>query len=302
MVQVEDDALLLLKADKTELIDAYNKTEADALFDDKLNISDQIDAYSKADYDALLLLKTNKSELIDSYLKTETDEKLALKLNISDQIDAYSITQVEALFDDKFNIYDQVYAYSKSDDDAMLLLKADKSQLEDYVDLTSIHVIVGQKQFNSDITAASFIKSSANNSVVLLGGGGTKPISEFSNGTAYDSNYVKKTSETSQTIDRSLKKIVFNSFDDIDNTQYMAKYEIQSSFVQKSEATEQNIEGTFRKQTDEESRPEPTDEDSNQFIKSGGTDKQVLLSNGQTKPLSEFAGGCVDDSNYMKKT
>ncbi|KAA6354668.1 MAG: hypothetical protein EZS28_049805, partial [Streblomastix strix] len=37
------------------------------------------------------------------------------------------------------------------------------------------------------------------------------------------------------------------------------------------------------------------------FIKSDGTDQQVLLANGTTKPLSEFAGGSVDDSNYVKK-
>ncbi|KAA6397114.1 MAG: hypothetical protein EZS28_007362 [Streblomastix strix] len=39
-----------------------------------------------------------------------------------------------------------------------------------------------------------------------------------------------------------------------------------------------------------------------QFIKSGGPDQQVLLSNGTTKQLSEFASGSVNDSNFVKKT
>ncbi|KAA6318552.1 MAG: hypothetical protein EZS28_054929, partial [Streblomastix strix] len=38
------------------------------------------------------------------------------------------------------------------------------------------------------------------------------------------------------------------------------------------------------------------------FIKSDGTNQQVLLVNGSTKPLSEFGSGSVDDSNYVKKT
>ncbi|KAA6352767.1 MAG: hypothetical protein EZS28_051706, partial [Streblomastix strix] len=48
-------------------IDAYDKTEVDALLDDKLNISDQIDANTKQEDDALLMLKADKSEL-DNYV------------------------------------------------------------------------------------------------------------------------------------------------------------------------------------------------------------------------------------------
>ncbi|KAA6402354.1 MAG: hypothetical protein EZS28_002117 [Streblomastix strix] len=141
----EDDALLLLKADKSELIDAYTKTEddelialklnisdqidaynkieADALLDDKLNISDQIDAYNKTEADALLDDKLNISDQIDAYTKQEDDELLALKLNISDQIDAYNKTEADALLDEKLNISDQIDAYSKTEDDELLALK-----------------------------------------------------------------------------------------------------------------------------------------------------------------------------------
>ncbi|KAA6353184.1 MAG: hypothetical protein EZS28_051289, partial [Streblomastix strix] len=40
----------------------------------------------------------------------------------------------------------------------------------------------------------------------------------------------------------------------------------------------------------------------NGFIKRGGTNQQVLLANGSTKPLSEFSSGSVDDDDYVKKT
>ncbi|KAA6378218.1 MAG: hypothetical protein EZS28_026255 [Streblomastix strix] len=74
-VEKENDALLLLKADKSELIDIYSKTEADAFLEEKLNISDQIDAYTKQEDDALLLLKIDKSELAD-YVDLASNQKI----------------------------------------------------------------------------------------------------------------------------------------------------------------------------------------------------------------------------------
>jgi hypothetical protein len=44
----------------------------------------------------------------------------------------------------------------------------------------------------STVTGSAFVKSGADDTVVLLGAGGTKPISEFG-GSVDDSNYVKKT-------------------------------------------------------------------------------------------------------------
>ncbi|KAA6371486.1 MAG: hypothetical protein EZS28_032987 [Streblomastix strix] len=211
----EDDALLLLKADKTQLIDAYNRTETDQKLALKLNINDQIDAYSKTQDDALLLLKADKTQLIDAYSKTEAD----------------------ALFDDKLNVSDQIDAYSKTQDDALLLLKADKTQLADYVDLLSTQTITGQKQFNSNITAASFTKSGADDTVVLLGAGGTKPISEFGGGSVDDSNYVKKTGQILQVIKGYLRK----SLEDLDGDEpseededYITKGEVVSQYVVES--------------------------------------------------------------------
>ncbi|KAA6391370.1 MAG: hypothetical protein EZS28_013099, partial [Streblomastix strix] len=82
--QEQLDEMLLLKADKSELIDSYSKTEDDALLLLKANVVDIVDSYSKTEDDALLLLKADKSELIDSYSKTEDDALLLLKANVVD--------------------------------------------------------------------------------------------------------------------------------------------------------------------------------------------------------------------------
>ncbi|KAA6356578.1 MAG: hypothetical protein EZS28_047895, partial [Streblomastix strix] len=197
----DDDALLLLKVGKTSLVDAQSKTEADAIFDDKLNISDQIYTYTKGDDDALLQLKSDKTELIDAYSKTEADALFDEKLNITDQIDVQSKTEADALIflkadktelidaytkgeadsllDDKLNMTDQIDAYTKGEDDALLLLKADKTELADYVDLTSAQTITGQKQFNSNVSAAAFAKTGKNEASILLAGGGDMLVSSL---------------------------------------------------------------------------------------------------------------------------
>ncbi|KAA6367320.1 MAG: hypothetical protein EZS28_037153 [Streblomastix strix] len=176
--KIQDDALLLLKVDKLELIDAYNRTEAEALFDDKLNISDKIDAYSKTEDDALLFLKADKSELIDAYSKKEDDELLALKLNISNQIDAYNKTEADALLDDKQNISDQIDELSKTENDALMLLNANKTELDNYDDLSSTQTIIGQKQFGI-INVSNISKYNKNDASILLAGGGDMLVSSL---------------------------------------------------------------------------------------------------------------------------
>ncbi|KAA6359716.1 MAG: hypothetical protein EZS28_044757, partial [Streblomastix strix] len=150
----------------------------DALLDDKLNISDQIDAYTKQEDDALLLLKADKSELIDAYTKQEVEALLDEKQNISDQIDAYIKSEIDALLDDKLNITDQIDSYSKLEDDALLLLKADKTELADYVDLASSQTITGQKQFGI-ISVSSISKQNKNDASILLAGGGDMLVSSL---------------------------------------------------------------------------------------------------------------------------
>ncbi|KAA6369773.1 MAG: hypothetical protein EZS28_034700, partial [Streblomastix strix] len=109
----------------------YNREEIDEMLDKKLNVSDQIDAYTKQEDGALLLLKADKSELIDAYNKTEADALLDDKLNITDQIDAYNKTEADALLDEKLNITDQIDAYNKSEADALL---DEKLNITDQID------------------------------------------------------------------------------------------------------------------------------------------------------------------------
>ncbi|KAA6402481.1 MAG: hypothetical protein EZS28_001994 [Streblomastix strix] len=170
--------MLLLKADKSELIDSYSKVEDDDLLALKINVADIIDSYSKIDDGALLLLKANVADIIDSYFKTEDDALLLLKANVADIVDSYSKKEDDVLLllkADKIQLIDshsksETYTRdevcTKSDDDALLLLKADKSELivsyfktetetlldaqadktflANYVDLTSAQTISGQ--------------------------------------------------------------------------------------------------------------------------------------------------------------
>ncbi|KAA6388996.1 MAG: hypothetical protein EZS28_015478 [Streblomastix strix] len=98
----------------------------------------------------------------------------------------------------------QHYQLGAEEDDKMLLLKADKPELADYVNFTSTQTMTGQKQFNSNIIAASFIKSGADDTVVLLGVGDIKLLSEFESGSVDDSNYVKNIGQATQSITENL--------------------------------------------------------------------------------------------------
>ncbi|KAA6392650.1 MAG: hypothetical protein EZS28_011823 [Streblomastix strix] len=419
----EDDALLLLKADKSELIDAYNKTEVDAQLDDKLNISDQIDACTKQEDDALLLLKTDKTELIDAYNKTEVDAQLDDKLNISDQIDAYT----------------------KQEDDVLLLLKADKAELADYVDLTYAQTINRTKQFNSNVNAAALAKTRKNDASILFAGGDDTLVSslvslsqlqkvrdiasvdkqvmdywwegtglrvlemelpdignvitiigvvtggvEISEQKYYNnsvvcagcdvkaisdiiasvdlSSYFSKTNtdtllddklnvsdqiyaylktqddalllskaDKTQLIDAYTKEEADNllknkanqsiTYTKTETDQLISQIDVGDVDQSGSSFIKSGADDTVVLLGDGEPDPERTDEDyislsavksqfvssiyygsingnltANQFIKSGGTDKHVLLAIGTTKAISEFGSGSVDDSNFVKKS
>ncbi|KAA6378552.1 MAG: hypothetical protein EZS28_025920, partial [Streblomastix strix] len=156
----EDDALLLLKADKTEIIDAYSKTEADELLNTKADKTEIIDAYNKTEADELLNTKADKTEIIDAYSKTEADELLNTKADKTEIIDAYSKTETDQKLD----------------------LKADKTDLDNFVDLSSEQTISGQKQF-SVISVASVTKQDKTDESILLAGGGDMLVSTLVNQT-----------------------------------------------------------------------------------------------------------------------
>ncbi|KAA6372368.1 MAG: hypothetical protein EZS28_032107 [Streblomastix strix] len=222
----EDDALLLLKADKTQLIDSYTKCETNNLLN---NNADSGVSYTKGEDDALLLLKADKTQLIDSYTKGEDDALLLLKADKTQLIDSYTKGEADNLLNNKAN---SGVSYTKGEDDALLLLKANQSttytktetdylisqievgdvDLSDYMTLGTSQTITANKTFNNacrfissidgmgTITGSQFVKSGADDSVVLLGAGGTKPLSEFGSGSVDDSNFVKKTGQELQII------------------------------------------------------------------------------------------------------
>ncbi|KAA6392937.1 MAG: hypothetical protein EZS28_011535 [Streblomastix strix] len=119
----KNDALLLLKADKSELIDAYSKTEADALLDDKLNVSDQIDTYNKIEVDAILDDKLNISDQIDAYTKSEDDALLLLKADKSELADYVNLGIAQTISGQKqFNIITVANVSKQSKNDVSILL------------------------------------------------------------------------------------------------------------------------------------------------------------------------------------
>ncbi|KAA6366067.1 MAG: hypothetical protein EZS28_038407, partial [Streblomastix strix] len=133
----------------------------------------------------------------------------------------------------------------------------------------------------STIIGQSFDKSGADDTVVLLGAGGTKPISEFTT-TIDDSNYVKKDADVYE-IQGILRKTTLDQpFPDPTDEGYVTLGTVKSEFV--SSIYSCSVNGNLT---------------ANQFIISGGSDQQVPLANGTTKVISEFSSGSVDVSNFV---
>ncbi|KAA6402671.1 MAG: hypothetical protein EZS28_001801 [Streblomastix strix] len=199
----EDNALLLLKDDKTLLIDSYTNSEINNLIN---NNADTGVSYIKDDNDdALLLLKADKTQLIESYTKTETNNFLDNKAKLST---TYIKTETDQIFS-KIDVrdVDLIEYYNKTKTDEILGEKADSTKLSNYMTLGTAQTINANKTFHnscrfvssidgmSTVTGLLFVKSSADDIIVLLEVDGTKSPSEFT-GTPTDlSNYYNK-SET----------------------------------------------------------------------------------------------------------
>ncbi|KAA6402764.1 MAG: hypothetical protein EZS28_001709 [Streblomastix strix] len=359
----EDDTLLLLKSDKTQLIDSQTKTETNNLFKNK---ADNGVSYSKGEDDALLLLKTDKTQLIDaytkdeinnllnskvdtgvSYSKNEDDTLLFAKADKTQLIDSFSKSETYA----RVEVYTKGetdnlliskantgVSYTKGEDDTLLFAKEDKTQLIDSytkgdadnllnnkanqtttytkieinqhisqievgeVDLSGCmtlgtsQTINANKTFNNacrfvsaidgmlTVIGSSFVKQGADDTVVSLGAGGIKPISELTT-TFNDSNYVKKDGNV-QGIQGIIRKTTLDQpFPEPTDDDYITLGAVKSEFV--SSIYSGSINGNLT---------------ATQFIKSGGIYQQELLANGTTKPLSELTSGSVDDTNYVKKS
>ncbi|KAA6387918.1 MAG: hypothetical protein EZS28_016555 [Streblomastix strix] len=384
--KAQEDALLLLKADKTQLIDSYTKTETNNLLNNKANTGV---SYTKSEDDALLLLKADKTQLIDSYTKTETDTNLGLK---ADQSTTYTKTQDDALLLLKADKTQLIDSYTKSQDDALLLLKADKTQLIDSytktetnnllnnkanqsttytetetdnliaqidvgdVDLSSYYTktktdeLLGEKAYTTDlenymtlgiqqvitanktfqnacrftnnidgmatITGSSFVNTGADDSVVLLGAGGTKPISEFVSAPTDLSNYYTKTETYSQT--EQDNRFVRNSLSNMLMQQIKRRLTYVSPFDYQDESQDlqpntypinsevdaklTNLVTTDTTQSIAGSKTFPSNVTASGFAKTGKDDTSVLLAGGGDASISSLGGLTLQTVTYTSNT
>ncbi|KAA6361247.1 MAG: hypothetical protein EZS28_043226, partial [Streblomastix strix] len=197
-----------------DLTEYYNKTKIDELLDDKANVGDLDNYYDKHDVDEMIndaneLIRAVEDQIpplatISNFVqKTGEDLDQTIQGRLCQQLDERVPfdSMSDNLYITKFDALEGLVTSETFND--QLLDKADKTDLDSYVILDTAQSINANKTFNnscrftstidemSTITGASFVKSGADNTVVLLGAGSTKPISKFTT-TIDDSNYVKK--------------------------------------------------------------------------------------------------------------
>ncbi|KAA6400039.1 MAG: hypothetical protein EZS28_004427 [Streblomastix strix] len=330
----EDDALLVLKADKTELIDSYTKGEINNLLINKVNTvvsytkgeddtllfakADKSTIYTKTEDDALLLLKADKTQLIDSYTKPETNNLLNNKTN---QSITYTKTETDQLISQiDTGSVDLSSYYTKTKTDDLLDEKANATDLSNYITLGTSQTITANKTFQnncrfvssidgmSTVTGSSFVKSGADDTVVLLGAGGTKPISEFA-GTPTDlSNYYTKTQTYSQT-DANNRFVKFKG--SIQQTitgrlKYVSPFgetydekqdSVANTYLTTSEVDAKltNVVTTNTTQSITGAKTFNSNVTAAGFAKTGKDDTSVLLAGGGDQLLSSFGGAQVED-------
>ncbi|KAA6367796.1 MAG: hypothetical protein EZS28_036676, partial [Streblomastix strix] len=271
---------------------SYTKGETNNLLNNK---ADTGVSYTKGEDDALLLLKADKST---TYTKTETD---------------YIISQIDV------GDADLTDYYNKTKTDELLSEKADTTELSNYMTLGTSQTINANKTFNnacrfissidgmSTVTGSSFVKSGADDTVVLLGAGGTKPISEFT-GTPTDlSNYYNKTQTYSQTesnnkfvrLEGSIQQTItgrlkyVSPFDYPDETQdpvantYLTQSEVDAKLT--------NVVTTNTTQSITGAKTFNSNVSAAGFAKTGKDDTSVLLAGGGDQLLSSFGGVQVED-------
>ncbi|KAA6384126.1 MAG: hypothetical protein EZS28_020348 [Streblomastix strix] len=324
--KLEDDALLLLKADKTQLIDSYSKGETNNLLNNK---ADSGVSYTKGEADNLLINKTISGV---SYTKRDDDALLLLKADKTQLIDAYTKGETNNLLNNKV---DSGVSYNKGEDDALLLLKANQSttytkietdqlisqievcdvDLSGYLTLGTSQTITANKTFNNacrfissidgmgTITGASFVKSSADDTVVLLGAGGTKPISEFAGSPTDLSDYYTKTQTYSKTETDNEYVRLDGSFQQT----IIGRLKYVSPFGQKYDETQDQVANTYLTMSEVDSKlTNYVNTTNNQeingtkifnsninaagFAKTGKDDTSVLLAGGGDRLLSSFGG------------
>ncbi|KAA6388645.1 MAG: hypothetical protein EZS28_015828 [Streblomastix strix] len=221
-----------------DLTDYYNNTKTDELFGDKADVGDLDNYYDKHDVDEMI---NDTNELIRAvedqipplqqyqiFQKTGEDLDQTIQGRLHQQLN--EIVPFDSMSDNlyitKFDALQGLVTSETFND--QLLDNADKTDLDSYVTLDTAQSINANKTFNnscrftstidemSTITGASFVKQGADNTVVLLGAGGTKPISEFVSTPTDLSNYYNKNQTYSKTEDDSKLALKADKTDLID--------------------------------------------------------------------------------------
>ncbi|KAA6395605.1 MAG: hypothetical protein EZS28_008870 [Streblomastix strix] len=316
--KTQDDALLLFKADKTQLIDSYTKGETNNLINNK---ADTGVSYTKGEDDALILLKADKTQPIDSYTKTETNNLLNNKANQSITYTKPETDQLISQIDTGDT--DLTDYYNKTKPDELLGQKADTTELSNYMTLGTSWTIIANKTFSNacrfvssidgmpTVTGSSFVKSGADDIVVLFGAGGTKPISEFADTPTDLSNYYNKTQTYSQTeannkfvrLEGSIQQTITGRLkyvspfggtydetqDPVDNT-YLTISEVDAKLT--------NVVTTNTTQSIAGAKTFNSNVSATGFAKTGKDDTSVLLAGGGDMLLSAFGGLELVNINY----
>ncbi|KAA6359621.1 MAG: hypothetical protein EZS28_044853 [Streblomastix strix] len=159
----------------------------------------------------------------------------------------------------------------------------------------------------STVTGSSFVKSGADDTVVLLGAGGTKPISEFAGAPTDLSNYYTKTQTYSQTeannrfvkFEGSIQQTItgrlkyVSPFDYSDETQdpvantYLTMSEVDAKLT--------NVVTTNTTQSITGAKTFNSNVNAAGIAKTGKDDTSVLLAGGGDQLLSSFGGAQVED-------
>ncbi|KAA6402984.1 MAG: hypothetical protein EZS28_001489 [Streblomastix strix] len=291
----EDDALLLLKADKTQLIDSYSKGETDNLLNDKANTGV---SYTKGEDDTLLFAKADKSQLIDSYTKGEDDALLLLKADKTELIDSYTIRVKQIIFQIIKQIMELLtlkgetdnllnnkanngVSYTKGEDDTLLFAKADKTQL---IDSYSKSETYARNELYTKGETDNQLNNKANQSTTYTKTETDQLIYQIDTGDIVLSNYYTKT-KTDEILDEKA------------NTTDLSNY--MTLGTSKTITANKTFNNACRFVSSIDGMSTVT---GSSFVKSGADDTVVLLGAGGTKPISEFAGARTDLSNYYTKT
>ncbi|KAA6396833.1 MAG: hypothetical protein EZS28_007641 [Streblomastix strix] len=232
------------------LTDYYNKTKTNELLGDKANSADLYNYYEKHDVDEMIndaneLIRAVEDQIpppatISNFVQKIGEELYyTIQRRLRQQLDKTLLfdSMSDNLYITKFDALEGLAPQENFTD--QLLDKADKTDLNSYVTLDTAKSINANKTFNnacrftstidrmSTITGTSFVKLGADDTVVLLGAGDTKPISEFVSAPTDLSNYYNKNEIYSKTEDDSkfaLKADKTELIDDYTKTESDSKY------------------------------------------------------------------------------